>query len=149
MAAGRADLVRRAPDGTRFGFHLCEGDFHHKAFGKMRDARPLVPLANAVAAAFPTGRVPAFVHAPFAAAVDPPIEDEAAFYEPLRDLRLPDDVRFIAGFLHESLDLGAHQELLARIESLTGRQSTWPRLTGSAVARRQSRRSRRCARSRR
>ena len=87
----------------------------------MRDARPLVLLANAVAAAFPSGRVLEFVHAPFAAAVEPPISDEA-FYEPLRELRLPDDVRFIAGFLHESLDLGAHQELLARIESLTGRE---------------------------
>jgi hypothetical protein len=121
MAAGLCELARRAPEGTRFGFHLCVGDFHHKAFGKMRDARPLVLLANAVAAAFPAGRVLEFVHAPFAAAVEPPIEDET-FYEPLRDLRLPDDVRFIAGFLHESLDLGAHQELLARIESLTGRE---------------------------
>ncbi len=31
-------------------------------------------------------------------------------------------MRFIDGFLHESLDLGAHQEMLARIESLTGRE---------------------------
>ena len=121
LAAGLCELVRHAPEGTRFGFHLCLGDFHHKAFGNMRDARPLVLLANAVAANFPAGRVLEFVHAPFAAAAEPPIEDEA-FYEPLRDLRLPDDVRFIAGFLHESLDLDAHQHLLARIESHVGRE---------------------------
>jgi hypothetical protein len=37
-------------------------------------------------------------------------------------LGLPADTRFIAGFLHESLDTDAHLELLARIERLTGRE---------------------------
>jgi hypothetical protein len=87
----------------------------------MRDVRPIVLLANAIAAAWPAGRVLEFVHAPFAAAKEPPISDEA-LYEPLRDLALPGDVRFVAGFLHESLDTDAHRELLARIERLTGRE---------------------------
>ena len=78
-------------------------------------------LANAIAAGFPEDKVLEYVHAPFAAAKEPPIEAEA-FYEPLRDLELPDDTRFIAGFLHESLDTEAHRELLARIERLSGRE---------------------------
>jgi hypothetical protein len=121
MAAGMLDLVKRAPEGSRFGIHLCLGDFHHKAYGNMRDVRPLVLLANAIAAQWPDGRKLDYVHAPFAAAAEPPIADES-FYEALSELRLPEDVRFIAGFLHESLDLEQHRELLARIERLVGRE---------------------------
>jgi hypothetical protein len=121
MAQTLVDVARRSSEGTSFGIHLCLGDFHHKAYGNMRDARPIVLLANAVAAAWPQGRRLVYVHAPFAAAAEPPIAEES-FYEPLADLDLGDDVRFIAGFLHESLDLEAHRELLARIERLTGRE---------------------------
>jgi hypothetical protein len=121
MAQTMLETARRAPDGARFGIHLCLGDFHHTAYGGMRDVRPLVLLANALAEGWPEGRVLEYVHAPFAAAKEPPIEDEA-FYEPLRDLALPEGTRFIAGFLHETLDTDAHRELLARIERLTGRE---------------------------
>jgi hypothetical protein len=121
MAATMLDTVRRSPAGARFGMHLCLGDFHHTAYGKMRDVRPLVLLANAIAAGWPADRVLDYIHAPFAAAKEPPIADEA-FYEPLRELDLPADTRFIAGFLHESLDTEAHRDLLARIERLAGRE---------------------------
>jgi hypothetical protein len=121
MAGTLIDVAGRAPQGTRFGMHLCLGDFHHTAYGKMRDARPLVLLANAIAAGWPADRVLEFVHAPFAAAKEPPIADES-FYAPLRELDLPPDTRFIAGFLHESLDTDAHRALLARIEELAGRE---------------------------
>lgn len=121
MAETLIDVGRRSPDGTRFGTHLCLGDFHHKAYGSMRDARPLVLLANAIAAGWPEGRVLDYVHAPFAAAAEPPVADEE-FYAPLAALRLPETTRFVAGFIHESLDLGQHRELLARIERLAGRE---------------------------
>jgi hypothetical protein len=121
MADSLVEVARRSPQGTSFGAHLCLGDMNHKAYGTMRDVRPLVLVANAMAAAWPQGRRLSYIHAPFAAAAEPPIADES-FYEPLRELALGDDVRFVAGFLHESLDLPAHQELLARIERLTGRE---------------------------
>jgi hypothetical protein len=121
MAATMIDLAARSPEGARFGAHLCLGDFHHRAYGKMRDVRPLVLLANALGAGWPEGRVLEYVHAPFAAAAEPPIAEES-FYEPLSELALPAGTRFIAGFLHESLDTAAHRELLARIERLTGRE---------------------------
>lgn len=121
MAGAVTRVVALAPEGTHFGMHLCLGDFHHKAFGNMRDARPLVLLANAIADAWPAGRVLDYVHAPFAAAAEPPIADDA-FYEPLDQLRPPEDVRFIAGFLHETLNLEAHQKLLARTERRVGRE---------------------------
>ena len=121
MAGALVDVVRQSPKGTWFGIHLCLGDFHHEAYANMRDVRPLVLLANAIAAQWPKGRHLDYIHAPFAAAKEPPVPEEA-FYEPLADLALAEDVRFIAGFLHESLDLDAHRELLERIERLTGRE---------------------------
>ncbi len=121
MADGINGLVALAPDGSHFGLHLCLGDFHHKAYGNMRDVGPMVLLANAIVEGWPEGRTLDYLHAPFAAAAEPPISDEA-FYVPLEQLRLPEQVRFIAGFLHEKLDLAAHQQMLARIEGLVGRE---------------------------
>lgn len=121
MARMVSDLAGRAPASARFGIHLCLGDLQHKAFAEMSDAEPLVLVANALAEYWPDGRPLDFIHAPFAAADEPPIPD-VSFYESLRNLRLPDEVRFIAGFLHERLDHQAHKELLDRIEELVGRK---------------------------
>ena len=49
MAKGFVELASRSLEGSRFGAHLCLGDLHHKAYSNMRDVRPLVLLANAIA----------------------------------------------------------------------------------------------------
>jgi hypothetical protein len=121
LARGVARLVRQAPEGARFGVHLCLGDLAHKAFTTMKDATPLVLLANAIAKRWPAGRPLDYVHAPFAAGESPAPLDEA-FYRPLARLRLPDGIRFIAGFLHESRELAEHKEILAMVERHAGRQ---------------------------
>jgi len=56
MAGAITFMVAMAPEGTRFGAHLCLGDFHHRALAEMGSARPLVTLANTLAAA-PPGRL--------------------------------------------------------------------------------------------
>lgn len=121
LARGLRDVAKRSPRDTRFGIHLCVGDMNHRALGRMRDVRPLVLLANAIARAWPASRPLGFIHAPFAAAVEPPLLDPA-FYAPLRDLRLPASTRFIAGIVHEDRSLEEERTLLSRIEDLTGRQ---------------------------
>ena len=121
MAKYLTDIAARSPEGTRFGTHICLGDFHHKAIATMTDVRPAVLVANALVEGWPEGRILEYVHAPFAAANEPPIEDES-FYAPLVDLKLPDDTRFVAGFVHESLELDEHRRLLGRIEGLLGRE---------------------------
>jgi hypothetical protein len=124
LGGGVAKLAARSPQGTRFGIHLCLGDMNHRALAQLKDVTPLVRLANAIAHAWPAGRSLEFVHAPFAAAVLPPpapdTADGAAFYVPLKGLRLPSQTRFIAGFVHESRPLAEQQETLALIESLVG-----------------------------
>jgi hypothetical protein len=121
LARGVAGLARRSPRGARFGIHLCLGDMNHRALGRMRDVRPLVLLANAISRAWPEGRPLDFVHAPFAAAVEPP-PLEPAFYAPLRDLRLPASTRFIAGFIHEARTIDEQRRLLGLIEAASRRQ---------------------------
>ncbi|MBI1376342.1 MAG: hypothetical protein GC157_02500 [Frankiales bacterium] len=114
-----AALAGGAAPGTRFGVHLCLGDMNHKALGRMGDAGPLVQLANAVARAWPAGRPLEFVHAPFAAADDPPPLDPA-FYAPLSGLRLGPSTRFVAGIAHEGQSLAEQLRLRTVVEDTVG-----------------------------
>ncbi len=115
-----AGVAAASPEGARFGIHLCLGDMNHRAFGRMKDVGPLVSLTNAIVAAWPPGRPLEFVHAPFAAADDPPPIAES-FYAPLASLDLPAATRFIAGFAHEEQSLDDQRRVLALIEQLVGR----------------------------
>jgi len=115
-----AGVAAASPDGARFGIHLCLGDMNHRAFGRMKDVGPLVSLTQAILVAWPTGRPLEFVHAPFAAADDPPPTAES-FYAPLAALKLPSETRFIAGFAHEDQSLEDQRRVLDLIERLLGR----------------------------
>ena len=42
----------------------------------------------------------AYMHYPLAEAIDPPPMD-TSFYEALKNVRLPENTRFVAGFVHE------------------------------------------------
>jgi hypothetical protein len=114
------DRLYEHPD-TRFGVHLCLGDMNHKALGRMREVRPLVLLSNELPRQWPAGRPLEYIHAPFAAAEEPPTFKET-FYAPLRDPDLPAEIRFVAGCVHESLGLEQQRRLLRLIEELAGRQ---------------------------
>ena len=114
-------LAAAAAAGTRFAVHLCLGDMNNRAFGTMTDVSPLVLLANDILAGWPDDRPLVVLHAPFAAA-DQPATTEAAFFEPLRSLRLPTAVSFAAGFAHESQSLGDQRRILAIIEEDLQRQ---------------------------
>jgi hypothetical protein len=114
LAAGTAE-------GTRFAVHLCLGDMNNRAFGTMTDVGPLVLLSNAIVSTWPAGRPLELVHAPFAAA-DQPATTDRAFYGPLRELRLPNRVRFAAGFAHEAQTLADQRTIRSIIEDQLGRQ---------------------------
>ena len=118
-------LPRLCP-GTRWGVHLCDGDWFHRAMIEPASALPLVLLANEIAAQWPTGPeapVLDYVHMPLAAAAKPPAMDPA-WYRALGDLRLPDGCRFAAGFVHEALDLDANRAVLGLVEDAYGAQVT-------------------------
>ena len=116
-------LAAATPRGTRFGVHLCLGDMNHRAFGRMTDVRPLVLLANAIVRGWPEERPLDIIHAPIAAA-DQPATTDPAFYRPLRDLDLPKNVRFAAGFAHESQAMPDQLRIRTIIDDLLQRPVT-------------------------
>jgi hypothetical protein len=115
LARGVTRLAAGTAEGTRFAVHLCLGDMNNRAFGTMTDAGPLVLLANAVIAGWPVGRPLAVLHAPLAAA-DHPATTDPAFYEPLRELRLPVGTTFAAGFAHEAQTLEEQRRIRTIVE---------------------------------
>ena len=119
LAKGIDRLVGEAPAGSRWGIHLCLGDMNHKALGRMKDAMPVVHLANAIAKRWPQGRSLEFMHFPLAAALEPPSTDPK-FYAPLSRLRLPSSTRLIAGFAHEGQDLEEQRRLRGLIDQAVG-----------------------------
>lgn len=129
LARRIAALAQGAPAGSQFGLHLCLGDMNHRALGRLTDASPLVLLANAVTSRWPAGRPLRYVHAPLAAADDPPPASQA-FYRPLAGLKLGHGVRFVAGFAHEDQDAATQFRIRELIEGAVGRPvdvSTQPR----------------------
>lgn len=118
IARDIAALALAAPTGARFGVHLCLGDMNHKALGRLTDAEPLTQLANAIVAGWPPSRPLRYVHAPLAAADNPPSVD-AEFYWPLRGLRLG-QARFIAGLAHEEQSLDAQRHVRDLVEGFVG-----------------------------
>lgn len=114
-------LVEAAPPGARIGLHLCLGDLNNEAMGNPADAGPLVILANAIMAGWPAGRVLEYVHAPFAHGADPPSMDPD-YYAPLSGLWIPEDVRFIGGFIHEGSTIADLVSIRDQIEHQLGRR---------------------------
>jgi hypothetical protein len=121
LASGICRLAREAPEGSRWGIHLCLGDMNHRAYGRLQDVAPIVALAEAIIRGWPSGRRLEFLHAPLAAADEPP-PVEATFYAPLARLAtsLPAGTRFIAGIVHEERTLDEQRELLAGLDDLLG-----------------------------
>ncbi|MBF6329336.1 hypothetical protein IU452_12490 [Nocardia transvalensis] len=121
LGRGIAALAAAAPVGTRFGVHLCLGSMRNKARATLRDARPLVYLANSIARQWPSGRILEYVHGPLAAGDIPPSE-KPEFYAPLADLALGADTEFYAGLVHDGPTEEQQVRTLHMIEESLGRQ---------------------------
>ncbi|MEV4597124.1 hypothetical protein AB0K15_06940 [Amycolatopsis sp. NPDC049253] len=123
MAEVMASLVTRqaarAPEGTRFGVHLCFGDLGHRALRQPRSAAPMVALANAVVRRWPAGRPLDYLHLPMSGGEEPP-PTGAAFYAPLRRLR-PGPAVVVAGIAHERQDERAQLRVRDHVETALGR----------------------------
>jgi hypothetical protein len=122
MAGVSVEPAKLAPNGTKFGVHLCFGDLNHKALIKAgKDCAPIVQLANAIAKRWPSHTSLAYLHIPLAAGDNPPSLAES-YYAPLANLSLPTDTRLVAGFVHDSLGQDQLREVLRMVESAAGRR---------------------------
>ena len=119
-ASGVIRLLRQVRPEAPFGVHLCFGDLNNEALIKAGSIHKAVQFTNALVARWPSTHELAYVHFPLAeAAAAPPLE--AAHYAPLAQLRLPQGVRFAAGFVHPGLSDDDHATLLGIVEQHRGR----------------------------
>lgn len=88
-------LCGHVGDGVELGFHLCYGDPGHRHLIEPEDLGTCVAFANGIAGrlARPVG----FVHMPV-----PRGRSDAAYFAPLRGIRLPEATRLVLGLVHHS-----------------------------------------------
>ncbi|MBO0728365.1 MAG: hypothetical protein J2P57_03840 [Acidimicrobiaceae bacterium] len=88
-----ARLAPLVPDGVELGYHLCYGDFEHRHAWDPNDLGTSVAIANGLAASIE--RRLDWVHMPV-----PRARDDVAYFEPLRDLAIPDETTLVLGLVH-------------------------------------------------
>jgi len=111
--------VAKAPEGSRFGVHLCLGDLGHRALKTPTTADPQVQLANALVRRWPRGRHLEFIHLPLSGGDEPP-STSAGYYRPLRRLRVPPTVPVVAGIAHEDQSATDQRAVRVLVEEALG-----------------------------
>ncbi len=102
-----AALVDLVPEPVEAGIHLCYGDSGHKHFCEPGDAGHLVSVANGIIAR--AARAIAWIHMPV-----PRERNDAAYYAPLADLRLPASTELYLGLVHTT---GGQEATTRRIKA--------------------------------
>ena len=112
-------LVKQIEPKASFGIHLCFGDLNNEALIKADILDKMVYFSNRLVDKWPKTHELRYLHYPLAEAADPP-PLKAVYYEPLKNINLPANVRFVAGFVHDKRSEAEHQQILETIEGLRG-----------------------------
>jgi len=107
-----AQLTSWVPPDVDLGFHLCYGDAGHKHFKEPPDSGLLVDIANAVVSS--SNRPLQWLHLPV-----PRDRDDAAYFAPMRRLKLPTNVRLYLGLIHFSDGLDGARRRIHAAEAIT------------------------------
>lgn len=99
-------LGAQVPADVELGYHLCYGDAGHQHFVQPRDTSRLVAVANAICAG--VTRPVNWIHLPV-----PRDRDDAAYYAPLKDLRLHPETELYLGLVHYTDGLAGTQRRMA------------------------------------
>jgi hypothetical protein len=114
-------LVKKIDPSAQLGIHICLGDLNNIALTQAKTLDKLVRFSNLMVKNWSPKHRLQYVHYPLAEAAAPPPTDKG-YYQPLRDIHLPKDVRFIAGFVHEGNTPEANEQILQTIEAIRGTQ---------------------------
>lgn len=121
VAARMADYIADCPAGMDFAVHLCTGDLGAVPVAHPSTVAPMVMLANAIAAHWPSGRTLATVHLPMCTGNSAPSPDPA-YYTALAELELPEHTRLAAGFISPQLPTAALAGVLDLVETALDRE---------------------------
>jgi hypothetical protein len=106
-------LGRRVPADVELGYHFCYGDAGHRHFVEPRDTALIADVARAVGAGI--GRPLTWIHLPV-----PRGRTDTAYFEPLRDLRLPSETELYLGLIHATDgSAGADRRIAAALSALS------------------------------
>lgn len=94
------NLVKKINAPAKIGFHLCLGDLNNEALTHAKTLDKMVLFSNKLVDGWLPEYELVYMHYPLAEAVEPPPMN-AAFYDSLKHIHLPENVRFVAGFVHE------------------------------------------------
>jgi hypothetical protein len=93
ISARMQRLCAAVPDDVELGLHLCYGDFGARHFVEPKDAAAMVDFANALSRGI--SHKLAYIHMPV------PVErSDEAFFQPFRDLKLPNGTALFLGVVH-------------------------------------------------
>ena len=109
-----AHVADWVPEPAELGFHLCYGDWRHEHLRQPDDVGNVVGLVNACTARI--DRPVSYVHIPV------PIErDDAAFFAPGRELKLPGGCELYLGLVHmRDRESGARRRIATAQEIFPG-----------------------------
>lgn len=112
-------LANRIDNKAPFGIHICFGDLNNEALTKAKTLDKMVHFSNHLVSNWPKRHKLDYVHYPLAeAATAPPVEEK--YYETLKNIELPEHVRFVAGFVHDKRSQEEHKEILGIVEKIRG-----------------------------
>ena len=112
-------LANRIDAKASFGIHICFGDLNNEALTKAKTLDKMVHFSNHLVNNWPTRHKLDYVHYPLAEAATPPPMDEK-YYDILKNIELPEHVRFVAGFVHDKISQQEHKEILDIVEKVRG-----------------------------
>ena len=113
------NLVRRLDPQVPIGIHLCFGDLNNESPFAPKKSDRLVYFAQQLINRWPSSHSMAYIHLPFAAGKSPPPK-KAKAYRALRNLKLPEGTRLVAGFVHEQMTIQELTDLLHVIDEARG-----------------------------
>lgn len=112
-------LVNKIDPVVPFGVHICFGDLNNEVLTKADTLDKMVHFSNRIVDKWPNSHELDYMHFPLAEATDPPPLD-SEYYKVLEKIRLPNNTRFVAGFVHDKRTESEHRQILQTIEKLRG-----------------------------
>lgn len=110
-------LVNRLHDSVKIGIHLCYGDLNNKSLIHPKSLQPMVEFTNKWISQWPVSHKLNYVHFPLAEGnIGPKLDRE--YYEPLGNVNLPVNTRFVAGFVHENRSMDELKQILTNLDAI-------------------------------